>query len=54
MEHYRSVLTKKDLLDPEKEFNIRSEIEREIELSFSNAREAPYPESGSASERVYA
>ena len=54
VEHYRSVLTKKDLLDPEKEFNIRSEIEREIELSFSNAREAPYPESGSASERVYA
>ena len=54
LESYRSVLTKKDILDPDREFSIRSEIQHEIELSFSNAQEAPYPESSSAGERVYA
>jgi len=51
---YRSVLIKQGLLNSDQELDIQCEIKREIEESIVNARGAPYPESESASSRVYA
>ena len=51
---YRNKLLDLDIFSEEDEKFMRSEIELEIKASFTRAKNAPYPDSLTASSKVYA